>query len=588
MHVDFGGLGLRVLSLRVRMDRQISAESSVQETWMNHATSLNISENKLACLPRAFASSLLALRFLDLSANLLAEFPSLLCQMPTIETLDVSRNFIHLLPDSLGVLSGSLKSFSVSENKITFIPSCFGHATTLQILKIEGNPIQWPPQEIINSIKPDGSSLDAVKLFLTSNSTVISPLVSKAATATFVETVEILFERQLMKEKSSCTDAIKSLLQASVTLHAIVTRINGSLRRILANGGSSSNNNFKRGSENLSLGVTEALRRSEATAEALEACVGLLAQDMLEIDPVSDNITTADDGIPRDTNSVDQSNLEWCAAGGRQNRIRQTVVDLASCLRDLVSALAEPTQPKISETLSSVSGANAMLKSAGSKVVLASNSNEIGVASQHDLHNNTIHAGIGIFNISESVLLLDFRIRRALLVDLYAVQIELFDAIKKLGEDRMAQSFPATTKTANSENVANDRESEWKFKKRKETLQIAEGVVNGTRETLEGLKITSEFNGNNTDLTGIRLKIEQALEKFLKAKSWIEGASSSDFYLFQSFGEEVISFVQAIADVALIIRNWSDTGYSFEKFKQSLKKTASAGKNLAELMIQNE
>ncbi|KAI9339673.1 hypothetical protein BDR26DRAFT_381231 [Obelidium mucronatum] len=130
------------------------------------------------------ADRLAGLRYLNLKANALTEFPRVLCDMQRLEILDLSRNKITHFPDSLGALASTLKVFSIAKNRITLIPEYFGDMNQLEVFKLDGNPIQWPPAEVIASVS-DGVPTH-LKEFLKLNVTPIH-LQSPSVSLTIVE-----------------------------------------------------------------------------------------------------------------------------------------------------------------------------------------------------------------------------------------------------------------------------------------------------------------------------------------------------------------------------------------------------------------
>ncbi|KAI8803165.1 hypothetical protein BJ742DRAFT_507352 [Cladochytrium replicatum] len=124
----------------------------------------------LTTLPNGI-SRLGSLRYINLRANQLRDFPSVLCQLENLEILDISRNKIAKMPDKLGGLI-SLKVLSLSRNRITELPRYIGKMGDLKILKIEHNPITWPPLTIVSE-DPEmdaGKWLNRLKDFLNSES----------------------------------------------------------------------------------------------------------------------------------------------------------------------------------------------------------------------------------------------------------------------------------------------------------------------------------------------------------------------------------------------------------------------------------
>jgi len=87
--------------------------------------------------------------------------------MPSIEILDISRNKIRKLPQNPGTLvnlkvsdferqslSHSLTDnfpsqvFSIAKNRIKRLPTWFTSMSHLKVLKLDHNPLEWPPKEI--------------------------------------------------------------------------------------------------------------------------------------------------------------------------------------------------------------------------------------------------------------------------------------------------------------------------------------------------------------------------------------------------------------------------------------------------------
>ncbi|CCJ30741.1 unnamed protein product, partial [Pneumocystis jirovecii] len=71
-----------------------------------------------------------------------------LCDLPSLEILDISRNKIRHLPYDFGNLM-SLKVLSISRNRLKILPQYISKMDNLKILKIDHNPIIFPPKEII-------------------------------------------------------------------------------------------------------------------------------------------------------------------------------------------------------------------------------------------------------------------------------------------------------------------------------------------------------------------------------------------------------------------------------------------------------
>lgn len=77
-----------------------------------------------------------------------------ICQLTSLEILDLGRNKLKILPPELVKLS-SLKVLSVQKNRIEVLPLCLAEMASLQVLKLDGNPIRFPPKEVL---QPQASS----------------------------------------------------------------------------------------------------------------------------------------------------------------------------------------------------------------------------------------------------------------------------------------------------------------------------------------------------------------------------------------------------------------------------------------------
>jgi RAM signalling pathway protein/Leucine rich repeat len=71
-----------------------------------------------------------------------------ICQLSSLEILDLGRNKLRTLPLELSKLT-SLKVLSVQKNRIEDLPLCLADMTSLQVLKLDGNPIRFPPKEVL-------------------------------------------------------------------------------------------------------------------------------------------------------------------------------------------------------------------------------------------------------------------------------------------------------------------------------------------------------------------------------------------------------------------------------------------------------
>ncbi|GAA6032330.1 hypothetical protein JCM8097_008122 [Rhodosporidiobolus ruineniae] len=108
---------------------------------------LALGYNLLRDLPPYFSQLGNRLKYLNVRTNMLTVFPAVLCEMPSIEILDISRNKIRKLPSNPGTLIG-LKVFSIAKNRVKRLPVWFTSMTHLKVLKLDVNPLEWPPKDV--------------------------------------------------------------------------------------------------------------------------------------------------------------------------------------------------------------------------------------------------------------------------------------------------------------------------------------------------------------------------------------------------------------------------------------------------------
>ncbi|KAL8251543.1 hypothetical protein R6Q59_035236 [Mikania micrantha] len=106
--------------------------------------------NNIGRLPTTM-SSLANLKELDVSFNELESVPESLCFATTLTKINISNNFADLtsLPRSIGNLE-NLEELDMSNNQIRFLPDSFCMLSKLHVLKAEGNPLEIPPQSVID------------------------------------------------------------------------------------------------------------------------------------------------------------------------------------------------------------------------------------------------------------------------------------------------------------------------------------------------------------------------------------------------------------------------------------------------------
>ncbi|KUJ12042.1 uncharacterized protein LY89DRAFT_786185 [Mollisia scopiformis] len=101
------------------------------------------------------------LRYLNVRDNGIREFPRPILELKSLEILDISRNKLIVIPDEIAKMT-SLKVFSVQKNRLEGLPLCLADMPSLQKLKLHGNPLKFPPQDLLyySNMSPDGTGMD--------------------------------------------------------------------------------------------------------------------------------------------------------------------------------------------------------------------------------------------------------------------------------------------------------------------------------------------------------------------------------------------------------------------------------------------
>lgn len=81
--------------------------------------------------------SLSRLRNLSASHNQITSFPSFVCQLVTLDYLDLSHNKIEVLPDSVETLK--VVELNLNQNSLTELPSSLAQCSRLKVLRVEHN-----------------------------------------------------------------------------------------------------------------------------------------------------------------------------------------------------------------------------------------------------------------------------------------------------------------------------------------------------------------------------------------------------------------------------------------------------------------
>ncbi|KAM4676994.1 leucine-rich repeat and calponin homology domain-containing protein 4 isoform 2-T2 [Discoglossus pictus] len=107
--------------------------------------SLNLHHNCLRTVPSAIAN-LQALTYLNLSRNLLSSLPSCLCHLP-LTVLIASNNKLTSLPEEIGTMT-SLRQLDVSCNDLQMLPPQMGSLESLRELNVRRNQLSVLPEEL--------------------------------------------------------------------------------------------------------------------------------------------------------------------------------------------------------------------------------------------------------------------------------------------------------------------------------------------------------------------------------------------------------------------------------------------------------
>ncbi|GAA5912070.1 hypothetical protein JCM5296_001358 [Sporobolomyces johnsonii] len=140
-----GGPRLDTVDLSHKRIAEVPLE--VVEELKDEVEKLALGYNLLRDLPPYFMGLGNRLKYLNVRVNMLTTFPAVLCEMPSIEILDISRNKIRKLPQNPGTLL-NLKVFSIAKNRIKRLPTWFTAMSHLKVLKLDHNPLDWPPKEV--------------------------------------------------------------------------------------------------------------------------------------------------------------------------------------------------------------------------------------------------------------------------------------------------------------------------------------------------------------------------------------------------------------------------------------------------------
>ncbi|CRJ80507.1 hypothetical protein BN1708_000280, partial [Verticillium longisporum] len=142
----------------LRENESQAAEASAVSNDLKPGVTIDLSRKGIQKLPEEVVDIIknelerfaecTSLRYLNVRNNQIREFPLPLCDLKSLEILDLSKNKLRVLPPEIVKLT-SLKVFSVQRNRIEELPLALADMVSLQVLKFDGNPISFPPREVL-------------------------------------------------------------------------------------------------------------------------------------------------------------------------------------------------------------------------------------------------------------------------------------------------------------------------------------------------------------------------------------------------------------------------------------------------------
>ncbi|KAL7623920.1 RAM signaling network component [Parahypoxylon ruwenzoriense] len=122
-----------------------AAEASGVSTELKPGVTIDLSRKNIQALPDEVVD--IIKNELERN-NQIKEFPLSLCDLKSLEILDMGRNKIRVLPPEIAKLA-SLKVLAVQKNRIEELPLCLADMVSLQMLRLDGNNITFPPKEVL-------------------------------------------------------------------------------------------------------------------------------------------------------------------------------------------------------------------------------------------------------------------------------------------------------------------------------------------------------------------------------------------------------------------------------------------------------
>lgn len=139
-----GGVSLQLDDLNIA-----TVPVELVELLRTRIAKLSLKKNWLVGLPNQFVY-MDRLTYLDIAQNHLGEVPQVVCYLASLEILDISGNQIRRLPKEIVNLP-NLKVLSMANNRFEYLPAFIADVPELTYLEFYGNPIIFPPPEVVEA-----------------------------------------------------------------------------------------------------------------------------------------------------------------------------------------------------------------------------------------------------------------------------------------------------------------------------------------------------------------------------------------------------------------------------------------------------
>ena len=141
---------LQVLGLNVNHITELPVELSCLATLR----ALSLYQNQLTRIAPEVLTTLPSLATLNIARNELRSLPPSITQLRSLTSLDLGFNKLQHLPGSMHSLK-LLKYLDVQHNELTSLPtSAVLETPYLQVMRLEGNPLQQPPASLVTGALP--------------------------------------------------------------------------------------------------------------------------------------------------------------------------------------------------------------------------------------------------------------------------------------------------------------------------------------------------------------------------------------------------------------------------------------------------